>query len=203
MGGRGRVVPGVDLGGRAGVIVGKVGEQHMIQPVPASSRQGAAASVNVEVMTKRIQLTPGIPQAYQALLAMHAAVEKAAAAVGLDARLIELVKIRASQLNGCAFCIDMHTRDTLKLGERAQRIFLLNAWWETDLFTEQERAALALTEAVTRLSETQEVSDEVYANATAVLSEEQYTAIIWAVGVINIFNRFAVTSHRPLPKGDG
>jgi AhpD family alkylhydroperoxidase len=90
---------------------------------------------------------------------VHSEVEKAAANAGLDPKLIELAKIRASQLNGCAFCIDLHTRDALQLGEDQRRIFLLNAWRETDLFTEQERAVLALTEAVTRLSDTQEVSD--------------------------------------------
>ena len=107
---------------------------------------------------------------------------------------------RVSQLNGCAFCIDLHTRDALKLGEDQRRIFLLNAWRETDLFTEQERAVLALTEAVTRLSDTQEVSDEVYDEVTSVLAEEQYQAVAWAAVVINTWNRLAVTSQKPLPR---
>jgi alkylhydroperoxidase family enzyme len=76
---------------------------------------------------------------------------------------------------------------------------VLDAWRETELFTEQERAALALTEAVTRLSETREVSDEVYTEATAVFTVEQYQVVAWAAAVINTFNRFAVPSHKPLP----
>lgn len=85
-------------------------------------------------------------------------VEKAAADAGVDQRLIELVKIRASMLNGCAFYLDMHSRDARKLGESERRIALVSAWRETDLYSEQERAALALTDAMTRLSETQDVS---------------------------------------------
>jgi AhpD family alkylhydroperoxidase len=154
----------------------------------------------VKGVTTRIQLTPGVKDAYKALLTVHSEVEKAAANAGLDPKLIELVKIRASQLNGCAFCIDLHARDALKLGEEQRRIFLLNAWRETDLFTEQERAVLALTEAVTRLSDTQQVSDEVYDEVTSVLSEEQYQAVAWAAVVINTWNRLATTSHKPLPR---
>jgi AhpD family alkylhydroperoxidase len=153
----------------------------------------------VETVTTRIQLTPGIPDAYKALLTMHTEVEKAAANAGLDQKLIELVKIRASQINGCAYCLDLHTSDALKLGENPRRLFVLDAWRETELFTQQERAALALTEAVTRLSETREVSDEVYTEATAVFTGEQYQVVAWAAAVINTFNRFAVPSHKPLP----
>jgi AhpD family alkylhydroperoxidase len=126
-------------------------------------------------------------------------VEKAAADAGLDQRLIELVKIRASMLNGCAFCLDMHTRDARKLGESERRIFLVGAWWETELYSKQERAALALTDAMTRLSETQDVPDEVYEQATAVFTESQYRAVAWAITVINAFNRLGVTSRKPLP----
>jgi AhpD family alkylhydroperoxidase len=155
---------------------------------------------NVNVMSKRIQLTRALPEAYKHLIELHQAVEKAAADAGLDQRLIELVKIRASQLNGCAFCVDMHTNDARKLGETERRIFLLSAWWETDLYTEQERAALTLTEAMTKLSQVQDVPDDVYAEATSVFTEEQYVAVAWAATVINTFNRLGVTSHKPLPK---
>ena len=149
---------------------------------------------------KRIQLSPALPGAYRHLLALHTAVEKAAADAGLDQRLIELVKIRASLLNGCAFCLDMHTRDARKLGESERRIFLLGAWWETDLYSEQERAALALTDAMTKLSEHQDVPDDVYEHATAAFTEDQYAVVAWAVTVINAFNRLGVTSHKPLPE---
>jgi AhpD family alkylhydroperoxidase len=130
---------------------------------------------------------------------MDAEVEKAAAAAGLDSKLIELVKIRGSQLNGCAYCLDLHTKDALKLGEDQRRLFVLSAWRETELFTEQERAALALTEAITKLSETQEVPDDVYDEATSVLTEKQYQAVAWEAVMINIWNRLAATSHKPLP----
>jgi AhpD family alkylhydroperoxidase len=150
-------------------------------------------------MATRIQISGGSPELYKQLLGLHTMVEKAAADAGLDQRLIELVKIRASMLNGCAFCLDMHARDARKLGETERRIFLLGAWRETDLYTEQERAALALTDAMTRLSQTQDVPDEVYEQATAAFTEEQYRVVAWAVTVINAFNRLGVASRKPLP----
>jgi AhpD family alkylhydroperoxidase len=150
-------------------------------------------------MSKRIQLSGGKSELYRQLLGLHTAVEKAAVDAGLDQRLIELVKIRASMLNGCAFCLDMHTRDARKLGESERRIYLVGAWWETDLYSEQERAALALTDAMTRLSQTQDVPDDVYEQGIGVFTEEQYRAVGWAITVINAFNRLGVTSRKPLP----
>jgi AhpD family alkylhydroperoxidase len=155
---------------------------------------------SVDVVTQRIQLSPGISGAFKALLSVGDEVAKAAADAGVDEKLLELIKIRASQINGCAFCLDMHTADTLKLGENPRRIFLLDAWRETDLFTEQERAALEVTEALTRLSQTQELPDDVYERATAVFTEDQYRVVAWMVLVINAFNRLGVPSHAPLPK---
>lgn len=155
---------------------------------------------NVEDVTNRIQISPTLPAAYKGLVALHDTVEKAAIDAGLDQSLFELVKIRASQLNGCAFCLDMHSRDALKLGETAQRVVMVATWWETELYTEKERAAFALTDVVTKLSEHQEVPDEVYERAIAVFTEEQYAAVIWAIAVINAFNRLGVTSRKPLPK---
>jgi AhpD family alkylhydroperoxidase len=153
-------------------------------------------------MGQRIQLSAGDNEPYRQLLALHRTVEKDAANAGLDQRLIELVKIRASLLNGCSFCLDMHARDARKLGETERRIFVLGAWRETELFTEQERAALALTDAMTLLPEAQDVPDEVYEQATAVFTEDQYRAVAWAITVINAFNRLGVTSHKPLPDID-
>lgn len=150
----------------------------------------------------RIPFGQVVPDAYKQLAALQRTVEKAAADAGLDARLLELVKTRASQINGCAFCIDMHTRDARKLGESERRLYLLNAWRETDLYTEQERAALALTEAMTTLPAHQDVPDDVYAQATAAFTEEQYAAVAWAVTLINSWNRVAVTSRTPLPSQD-
>jgi len=154
-------------------------------------------------MTQRIQLGGRASEPYQLLLRLHALVEKTAADAGLDQRLIELVKIRGSMLNGCSFCLDLHTRNARKLGETERRIYLLGAWPEADLYTEQERAALALTDAMTRLPETQDVPDEVYAQATGAFTEDQYRAVAWAITVINAFNRLAVTSRKPLPPDRG
>src|ERR1700691_2698567 len=146
-------------------------------------------------MPKRIQLSDGKSELSRQLLKLHRMVEKAAADAGLDQRLIELVKIRASMLNGCAFCLDMHTRDARKLGESERRIYLLGAWRETELYNEQERAALALTDAMTRLAETQDVADEVYEQAVSVFTEDEYRAVAWTITVINAFNRLGVASR--------
>jgi AhpD family alkylhydroperoxidase len=151
-------------------------------------------------MTERIQTATGIPGAYQALLAVSAEVGKAAAEAGVEGRVFELVKIRASQLNGCAYCLDMHVADALEQGEGPTRLHLLAAWREAGLYTEQERAALELTEVLTRLSETRDVPDEVYEYATKVFTEAQYQAVVWMVMVINSFNRIVLPGHPELPK---
>jgi AhpD family alkylhydroperoxidase len=152
-------------------------------------------------MTKRIGLG-GAPELYQAMANLQAEVNKAGANAGLDPKLLELVKTRASQINGCAYCLDMHSRDALELGESPRRLFVLDGWRETDLFTEQEQAALALTEAMTKLSATQTVPDDVYEEAARVFTEEQYRAVAWEVIAINSWNRMTITSHTPLPKRD-
>ena len=102
-------------------------------------------------------------------------------------------------LNGCAHRLDLDTRNARRLGETKRRIYLLSAWRETDLYTEQERAALALTEAMTLLPGTQDVPDEVYAQVTGILSEEQYRAVAWTITITNAFNRLSVASTKPLP----
>jgi AhpD family alkylhydroperoxidase len=150
-------------------------------------------------MSKRFDTGNAVPAAFKALLSMSAAMEKAAADAGLDQLLIELIKIRASQLNGCAFCLDMHTRDAAALGEDGRRLNLLPAWRETTLYTEQERVALELTEALTRLAQTQDVPDELYSRATSIFTEQQYAAVVWAVTVINAWNRLGVTNRLELP----
>jgi AhpD family alkylhydroperoxidase len=150
-------------------------------------------------MAKRIPLGSRTSEPNQQLLRLHTLVEKTAADAGLDQKLLELVKIRSSMLNGCAFCLDMHTRDARKLGETERRIYLLGAWRETDLYSEQERAALALTDAMTRLPETQDVPDEVYEQAVSAFTEDQYRAVAWSIIVINAFNRLSVTSRSKLP----
>lgn len=114
---------------------------------------------------------------------------------GLDAGLVELVKIRASQINGCAYCLDMHTKDALAMGETTQRLFALAAWRETPFFTPRERAALAWTEAVTLVADTR-VPDDVYEEARAHFSEKELVDLIVAVAAINAWNRIVV-SFRP------
>jgi AhpD family alkylhydroperoxidase len=144
-------------------------------------------------------LVRSFPAAYQQLSGLHKIVTDAAADAGIDPKLIELVKIRASQLNGCAYCLDMHWHDARQLGEDERRLAVLPAWRETTLFTEQEQAALALTEAMTCLSEHQDVPDDVYDEAAKVFTEQQLTVVVWAATVINAFNRFGVTGRAPLP----
>jgi AhpD family alkylhydroperoxidase len=154
----------------------------------------------VDHMTERIQISGSIPGAIKAFYTASMEVEKAAIEAGLDYKLIELVKIRASQLNACALCLDMHTEDALtKHGEDIRRLNLLAAWRETDLYSEQERAALELTETITRLSETRDVPDEVYEYATKVFTESQYQAVTWLVMIINGWNRLAVPARPALP----
>lgn len=145
------------------------------------------------IMENRINVSKVAPKAYEAMIGL----EKYLALSGLDKTLYELIKTRASQINGCAYCINMHTRDAMKLGETAQRLFLLDAWRETELFTEKERAVLALTEAMTLLTNGH-VSDEVYKNAEAHLTPNELAAVIMAVVAINGWNRIAITTRAPL-----
>lgn len=143
---------------------------------------------------QRVNIGKQHPGSYKALIALSQEVEQATAAAGLDPLLIELLKIRASQLNGCAFCLRMHTRDALKKGENPDRIAVLPGWEETGYFSETERAALRLTEAVTRVSDGH-VSDEDYNAAAAVLTADQISAVSWLAIVMNAFNRVAITSR--------
>jgi AhpD family alkylhydroperoxidase len=117
-------------------------------------------------------------------------------ASGVEPTLLELVKIRASQINGCAYCIDMHTQDARAEGETEQRIYLLNAWHEAPFYSERERAALALTEVMTRIADGG-VPDEVYEAARAVFSEKEIADLAYAIVTINAFNRLSIMSRMP------
>ncbi|WP_028980950.1 carboxymuconolactone decarboxylase family protein [Sporocytophaga myxococcoides] len=110
---------------------------------------------------------------------------------------MELIKIRASQINGCAFCIDMHTKDALKSGETGQRIFLLNAWRETDIFSEEEKVLLAITEEITLISQ-HGLTDATYKKAKNFFSEELIAQAIMAVVIINAWNRIAISTQMPV-----
>ncbi|MCO6497270.1 MAG: carboxymuconolactone decarboxylase family protein [Chitinophagaceae bacterium] len=123
--------------------------------------------------------------------------EKYIAESGLDKKLYELIKTRASQINGCAHCLNMHTRDAMKIGETAQRLFLLDAWRETDLFTEKERAVLALTECMTLIADNA-VPDDVWDEARKHLTDKEMAAVIMSVVAINGWNRIAITTREPL-----
>ena len=137
-------------------------------------------------MTKRINITAA-PDALKAMLDLSAYVE----GCGLEHSLLELVKIRASQINGCANCLHMHTADARKAGESEERIYLLNAWEESLLYTPRERAALAWTEALTKISETH-APDEVYEEVSRQFSPEELAKLTLAIGVINTWNRIAI-----------
>jgi AhpD family alkylhydroperoxidase len=115
----------------------------------------------------------------------------------LERPLFELVKIRASQINGCAYCIDMHTKDAPAAGETEQRIYALNAWRETPFFTDRERAALEWTEALTRVAETH-VPDEIHERVAAQFVEAELVALTFAVVVINSWNRLAISLRPPV-----
>lgn len=123
--------------------------------------------------------------------------EKYVRTCGIEPKLLELIKIRASQINGCAYCLDMHTKDARAQGETEQRIYALNAWRETPFFTEKERAALAWTESVTQVS-TSQVPDEVYEIVRQHFDEKEIVNITTAIVAINGWNRFAV-SFRSVP----
>ena len=113
---------------------------------------------------------------------------------GLESSLLELVKTRASQINGCAFCLDMHTKDARAAGETEQRLYTLSAWRDTPFFSERERAALAWTEAVTQISHGG-VSDSLFEEAKKQFSEKELVDLTWAVAAINAWNRIAISFH--------
>ena len=140
-------------------------------------------------MSKRIKIEQADPNAYAAL----AGIEKYLSKSKLTNIQKELIKIRASQINGCAFCLDMHTKDARKYGETEQRIYCLNAWRDTDFYTEEEQALLALTEEVTLISKG--VSDATYNRVAELFEAEVVAQIIVAILAINAWNRLAITTH--------
>ncbi|MCU1690570.1 MAG: alkylhydroperoxidase like protein AhpD family [Jatrophihabitantaceae bacterium] len=134
-----------------------------------------------------------LPHALPALLALNGAI----AAVGVDPVLLELVNLRVSQINGCGYCIDMHARDLRQANQSDERLFGVSAWRETPYFTDTERAALALAESATRLSDRAEaVPDDVWDDAADHFNEPQLAALIMAIGMINLWNRLNVTTRQ-------
>lgn len=143
-------------------------------------------------MNTRVNILQTQPEAYKAMMGL----EKYMASSSLTATHKELIKIRASQINGCAFCINMHTRDARKLGETEQRIYLLNAWRETTLYTREERAILALTEEVTLIQN--HLSQATYDQARALFDERYLAEIIMMITTINAWNRIAIATEMAL-----
>ncbi|MFE9692850.1 carboxymuconolactone decarboxylase family protein [Micromonospora sp. NPDC005806] len=141
----------------------------------------------------RVNMAAVAPEAYQAVFGLEKYVQ-----ANVDHTVLELVKLRASMLNGCAYCVDMHSRDALAAGESSRRLFAVAAWREAPFFDERERTALALTDAVTRLGE-HGVPDEVWDAAAKVWSEKELADLVVAIATINVWNRIAVTSQAQPP----
>ena len=153
--------------------------------------------MNQAAPRRHVFLDKAVPAAYKAAVALSEQAGAAAEAAGLDRRFVELVNLRISQINGCAFCLDLHHRNAIEAGESERRIAVLDAWSETSLFSEQEQAALQLAESITRLPEPDE---RTYAEdmARAVLGDEAYSAVAWVAITLNAFNRISITSHHPV-----
>ena len=138
-------------------------------------------------MESRLKVFEVAPKAYQLMAAMQQYVNNS----GLDHKMLELVKMRASQINGCAYCLDMHSIDARAIGESEQRLYALNAWRETPFFSDRERAALAWTEAITLVSETH-VPDEVFEEVKKYFSEKEIVDLTLVATAINMWNRIAI-----------
>jgi AhpD family alkylhydroperoxidase len=143
-------------------------------------------------METRVNILQTQPEAYKAMMGL----EKYIASTSLTPTHKELIKIRASQINGCAYCINMHTRDARKMGESEQRIYLLNAWRETNLYTEEEQAILAMTEEVTLIQN--HLSKVTYDIARKLFDEKYIAEIIMMITTINAWNRIAIATEMPI-----
>lgn len=148
-------------------------------------------------MTERLNLGKSAPDLYQTVVKLDRLASEAMAKVGIAEGFSHLLRLRASQINQCAFCVRLHTRDALARGESSDRVAVLSAWRETDYFTQKERTALELVEAITLISDDQ-LPDAIYEQAAANLSKEEISAIEWLSVVINIWNRIAISSRYPV-----
>ena len=146
-------------------------------------------------MSQRFDMETVAPVGYKAMIGLELYLAK----ISLNHTQKELIKLRASQINGCAFCLDMHSKDALKYGETMQRIVLLNAWPEAEVFSAEEKALLAMVEEITLISE-HGLSDETYQVAQQFFSETQIGEIIMATVVINAWNRIAISTNKALAK---
>lgn len=144
-------------------------------------------------MNKRIDYYSASKEAMQAMIGL----ERSVAKLGLEPQLVELIKLRASQINGCAFCVDLHTREAREAGETERRLYGVTVWRETPFFTERERAALAWTEALTLIAQTH-APDADYELLAAHFTPKEMTDLTLAIGTINVWNRIAV-GFRKMP----
>jgi len=145
-------------------------------------------------MSARVNLGKSDPALYKSVVQLDGLAAQAAQAAGIPDGLTHLIRLRASQINGCAFCARMHTRDALACGETMDRVSVLPAWRETTYFDARESAALALVEAITLISDGQ-LSEQTYAQAAEALTEAEISAIEWLAIVINAWNRIAIASR--------
>ena len=145
-------------------------------------------------MSERINLGKSAPALYRAFIGLEKLATDIVASANIPDGFAHLLRLRASQINQCAFCIRMHAQDALCSGESSDRISLLGAWRETAYFTEKERSSLALVEAITLISDGQ-VPDAIYEQAAANLSKDEISAVEWLAVVINAWNRIAISSR--------
>jgi AhpD family alkylhydroperoxidase len=148
-------------------------------------------------MLPHVNVTKLFPGFYEAQMAVEKASQEAADTAGLDPLLLDLVKLRASQINGCAFCLRMHTRDAIEKGETTDRLAVVAAWWESQYFTPVEQAALTIAEQITRIGE-QHTAPAPAVDVETVLDEKQIAAITTVAIAINTWNRIAISSHYPV-----
>ena len=141
-------------------------------------------------MKERMSINKAEPGIYKAMAASDYKVDS----FELDPKLKELIRVRVSQINGCGYCINTHTKDALKIGETSQRLFAVSAWWETPFFSEEERVVLKLAEQVTNISNGG-ISDDVYNNALNILGETKLAQAIFVIITINSWNRIAISMH--------
>ena len=148
-------------------------------------------------MLPHVNISKQFAEPYKTYAVLDAQVKEATEQAELPAVLVELVKLRVSQINGCAFCLRMHTRDALAAGETADRLAVLPAWWESQYFSDQEQAALTLAERVTRIAD-EHTAAPAGVDVEAALSERQIAAVNWLAVVMNGWNRIAIASHYPV-----
>jgi AhpD family alkylhydroperoxidase len=147
--------------------------------------------------TQHIFLDKQHPAVWRAINGLALKVQEAAADAGIDARTLELLNVRISQINGCAYCLDLHVREALEAGETSQRLAVLSAWRDTALFTEKERGALALVESITELP-SQQLREQEEGMARKSLTEEEFSVVSWVAVSMNAFNRISIVSHHPV-----